>query len=853
MTKNDLLRRAVAVHVGLAIAVLAQGAEPGTEANTKAGVQAWRDATQAPEVRAGQVLKAMSFEQKVALVSGVDPADYAPLAPLGIQPLTRVDASAGLRGDKGVTAFPVPLMLGATFDAALARRYGRAIAVEARGKGWNVILGPTVDVARDGLSGRLTESFGEDPLVNAVMGSEVASGMQGEGVIAMAKHYTVYHTERERLTMNVEVGPRALREVYDLPFHYLIEKARIGSLMGSYPKVNGTFMLENAALLAQIKRHGFHGYMATDFMGGADGIAQFNAGIDSWSLQPFLRKAEGFRDGRIPASRLDDAARRMLWALFSTGTFDRPVTGTPAAVVTNPEHQALAVQVAESGTVLLKNEGNVLPLRRTGQIAVIGPAGKETVTGVMWSTFVDPGQFTTPVEAIAARAGTGAKVVHAQGSLGDAVLPSMSADGGIFAPPVGLVAPDGKPGWQVRYFGSEDFSGAALAQDIVKEIDIKGRPSMAMPAKWSARWVTDYTPDRDGAVRLATSLSGTVKVKVDGKAVVDGARSTAEGFPGSGPNTYPLHGVVQLEKGRKVRIEVEYSSRGAFTGPRIQLGWQGASMIPDAVALAKKSDAAVVFVNQVTGEEMDRDNYALPADQDALVEAVAAANPNTVVVLNTGGAVKMPWLPRVKGVVQMWYPGAASGTAIANVLFGDAEPGGRLPVSFPADESQGPRPYQGGGTVRYDEGVFTGYRYLHKHGQKPLFPFGYGLSYSSFGLDGLEVRAEKGGKGGLADVAATVSVRVKNTGARAGSTVVQVYNGALPAPVDTPAVKLVGFVRVQLPAGGEQVVTIPVERRLLSYWDEKGGKWVTPAGKVSLGVGFNAAEIVQRQEAVLSR
>ena len=836
MTKLKLMRRGVALHVGLAMAILAH-AEPAA--------QPWRDATQSAQVRADQLLKAMSFEQKVALVSAVDPAEYAPLAPLGVPPLTRVDASAGLRGDKGVTAFPVPLQLGATFDAALAREYGKAIAVEARGKGWNVILGPTVDVARDGLSGRLTESFGEDPLVNAVLGSEVAAGMQGEHVIAMAKHYTVYHTERERLTLNVEVGQRALHEVYNLPFNYLVERAGIGALMGSYPKVNGTFMLENARLLSLIKRQGFDGYMATDFMGGADGIAQFNAGIDSWSLQPFLRKAEGFRDGRIPRARLDDAARRTLWALFSTGTFDRPVTDTPAAVVTTPEHQALAVKVAESGTVLLKNEGNVLPLRRTGRIAVIGPAGKEAVTGVMWSTFVDPGQFATPLEAIAAKAGTPAKVAHAQGSLGDVVLPSMSADGGIFAPPVGLVAPDGKPGWHVQYFGTEDHAGAPLGEDTVKEIDINGRPSMATPAKWSAKWVTEYTPDKDGPVRLAASVSGAVKVTVDGNTVIDGARSTADGFPGSGPFTYPLHGVVPLQKGRKVRIEVAYSSRGAFTGPRIQLGWQGASMIPDAVALAKKSDVAVVFVNQVTGEEMDRDNYALPADQDALVEAVAAANPNTVVVLNTGGAVKMPWLPRVKGVVQMWYPGAASGTAIANVLFGDAEPGGRLPVSFPADESQGPRPYRGGGTVRYDEGVFVGYRYLHRHGQKPLFPFGYGLSYASFSLDSLSVRPGRGD-------GATVSVRVKNTGARAGSTVVQVYSGALPAPVETPAVKLVGFARVQLPAGGEQVVTIPVERRLLSYWDEKGNKWVAPAGRVSLGVGFNAAEIAQRQEVQLS-
>jgi len=838
MSTNKQLPSLWGAAVGVLISGLAQAAAPDGAS------QPWRDASQRPEARVEQLFKAMSFEQKVALVSAVDPAEYAPLAPLGVPPLTRVDASSGLRGDKGVTAFPVPLALGATFDAALAREYGRAIAVEARGKGWNVILGPTVDVARDGLTGRLTESFGEDPLVNAVMGANVAAAMQEQGVIAMAKHYSVYHTERERLTMNVDVSRRALHEVYNLPFNYLVEKAGIGSLMGSYPRVNGKFMLENAELLALIKqRGGFRGYMATDFMGGADGVAQFNAGVDSWSLQPFLRKPEAFGDGRIPAARLNDAVRRKLWALFSTGAYDRPVTPTPAAVVTTAAHQALALKVAQSGMVLLKNDDHVLPLKRQGRIAVIGPAGKEAVTGVMWSSFVDPGQFVTPVDAIAAAAGSGAKVVYAQGSLGDIVLPSFSVDGGAFAPPVPLATPDGKPGWQARYFGSEDFSGAVLRDDVVQQIDISGKAHADMPAKWSARWAADYTPDKTGLVRLAVSLSGTVKVKVDGKTVIDGMRSTATGFPGAGPYTYPLQGTVQLAAGRKVRVEVEYATRGAFTGPRIQLGWQPASAIPEAVALARASDVAVVFVNQVTGEEMDRDDYALPADQDALIEAVGAANPNTVVVLNTGGAVKMPWLSRVKGVVQMWYPGAATGTGVASVLFGDADPGGRLPVSFPADESQGIRPYRGGGTIRYDEGVMVGYRYLQKHGQKPLFPFGYGLSYSTYSLRDLAVRPIARG-----DDAALVSVRVKNIGQRAGTTVVQVYSGALPAAIETPQSKLVGFARVELESGAEQVVTIPVERRLLSYWDEKADKWITPKGKLTLGVGLASDQVPLKQE-----
>jgi beta-glucosidase len=282
-------------------------------------------------------------------------------------------------------------------------------------------------------------------------------------------------------------------------------------------------------------------------------------------------------------------------------------------------------------------------------------------------------------------------------------------------------------------------------------------------------------------------------------------------------------------------------------GTRIQLGWQSRSMIPDAVALARASDVALVFVNQVSGEEMDRDNYHLPADQEALIEAVSAVNKNTVVILNTGGAIKMPWLSKVKGVAQMWYPGAAAGTGIARVLFGDADPGGRLPVSFLADESQGPRPYLGGGKISYTEGVMVGYRFLQQHGQKPLFSFGYGLSYSTYALDKLTIKGL-----GSTDVTALVSVRVKNTGARPGTTVVQVYSGALPAPVDTPKAKLVGFAKVHLERGAEQTVTIPVERRLLSYWDEKGDKWVTPKGKVEVAVGFSSEDLVLRGDMPLA-
>jgi len=836
MNISYLLRRGALFSMMLSSAGISHAADAVAETSK----QPWRNATQSTEVRVEQLFKSMTFEQKIALVNGTDPADYAPLAPLGIPALKRVDASSGLRGDTGVTAFPVPLALGASFDTELAEQYGKAIAQEARAKGWNVILGPTVDVARDGRTGRLTEAFGEDPVLSAMMGATVAEAMQKQNIIVMGKHFTAYHTERDRLTMNAIVTKRALHEVFNLPFYYMVEKANIASLMGSYPKVNGKYMLENAELIGLIKDSGkFKGYFATDFMGGADGVAQFNAGIDSWSLQPFFRQPDAFRDGRISAARLNDAVHRMLWALFYTGTFDTPVTTTPAAVVTSPEHQALALHVAESSMVLLKNQDQILPLKRQGQIAVIGPAGTDVVTGPMWSSYVDPGQFITPIDAITAAAGKAVKVVHAQGTIGDFVLPTFGIHEGLFAPGVALTTPDGQPGWQVQYFGSEDFSGSVLKQEVIKEIDVTGKAWTSMPDKWSAKWVTEYTPDKDGLVRLAVSLSGTVRVKVDGKVIIDGMRSTAANFPGAGNLTYPMQGTVQLTGKHKARVEVEYSTKGSFTGTRIQLGWQPNSMIPEAVELAKNSDVAVVFVNQVTGEEMDRDDYTIPADQNALIEAVSAVNSNTVVVLNTGGAVKMPWLSKVKGVVQMWYPGSAVGTGIASVLFGDSDPGGRLPVSFLADESQGANSYHGGGEITYNEGVLVGYKYLQKHGQKPLFPFGFGLSYTAFNFDNLTIRSLD-----ASNDATTVSVKVKNTGSRSGIAVVEVYAGELPAPVETPKAKLIGFAKVFLQKGEERTVTIPVERRLLSYWDEQSDTWVTPKGKVAISIGLSSDNMV---------
>ncbi|MCX5087562.1 glycoside hydrolase family 3 C-terminal domain-containing protein [Streptomyces sp. NBC_00365] len=797
--------------------------------------QPWQDRRKPAARRADALLEAMTFEEQVVLVTAVEVADSKPLEHLGIPAMTRVDASDGLRGDTGVTAFPAPNALAATFDTDLAEKYGTAIGVEARGKGWNVLLGPTVDIDRNPRNGRESEAYGEDPLVSGLMGAAVAKGFQKNDVIAQLKHFTVYNQEEGRNSLDVIVSERALREVYYPAFEHAIRDGGALSVMGSYPKVNGVYACQNEHIITALKQDlGLKGYLGTDYYPSGDRVEEIKAGVDSAALTPDTPK-EAFTDGRIPKERTTDAARRILYALFASGAYDNPLPAVPAATVTTDAHQALARITGEQATVLLKNADGLLPLSKRKTIAVIGPAGKDAMTGVEGSSYVDPGDFTTAVDAIRAKTGAG-RVLFSQGSLGDVALPTIPGD--VFT------APDGTPGLHAEFFAGEFFAGDPLATTTAANVDFRwGNPVSGLPSTWSARWTGRITPPTTGWVRFSTLLSGAAKLVVDGVTVFDNSRFLWDSF--FGPKECALGGVTQLTAGKPVDITVEYTTKDAgFYGPSMKLCWQPDSLIPAAVETAKKADVAVVFVNNYTGEAIDRDDLALPGDQNQLIDAVAAVNPDTVVVLNTSGPMLMPWLGRAKTVLQAWYQGAATGTSIANILYGDAEPGGRLPVTFPANEEQGPSTYRGGkndsanGSITYDEGIYVGYKWYDKHHAKPLFPFGYGLSYTSFSHDRLRVTDR-----GRGDLAAEVSVEVRNTGRRTGSDVVQVYIGHLPTNVDTPAKKLAGFAKVTLKPGERRTVSVPVTRRTLSYWDESKNRWMTPSGKVSVYVGSSAADV----------
>jgi beta-glucosidase len=811
---------------------------------TATAAETWRDTNLTPAERAQALLDVMSVDDKATLVLAADDHELLPLAKYGIPLLRRVDASAGLRGDHNVTAFPVPIALGATFNPELAHDYGEVIGKEARMKNWNIILGPTVDLARNPLFGRITESYGEDPILAGRMGAEVSKGMQASNLIVMAKHFNIYHQELDRLEVVVNLSDRALHELYGLPFEDLMLDAGINSLMLSYPKVNGTWAVENSHLIGIAKSYPeFQGYLATDFGAGAllakgqlgNLVAQFNAGTDSWSLQPGPKPHEPFKDGTISEERLNDAAFRMLYAIFDDGLFDHALPERVAAVATNEEHQAVALKAAIQSIVLMKNEENILPLSNDSTVALIGPSSIDMITGVQGSTYVRPGAYTTPVEAISKAASKPCDVVVSQGTQGDAKISPLTSTPSFFGPSLGLKTQAGSPGMDASYYANATLEGEPFKTEAVDRIVIEGKPDPAVEGPWSAKWTATLTPNSTGRVLFTAVAAGSVKLTIGDDTVIDDTRPAGSFFPGDGGHYfYPMSNSIELEAGKTYNFVVEFTPEGAAWAPSIEIGCQPASMIPQAVEAAKTSEVAIVFVNQATGEEMDRSDLGLPADQDELIEAVAAANPNTIVVLNTPGAVVMPWLEKVQGVLQLWYPGSQGGNALAKVIYGEVDAQGRLPVTFPANMDQGPSHYDGSMEITYDEGVNIGYKYLLKHEQKPLFPFGYGLSYTSFDYSDLSVSDEE----------QSVTITVKNTGDRKGSTIVQVYAGELPTTeVETPLKKLAAFQKVCLDAGASKTVTLPLDARVFNYWDESSNRWKTPAGDVEIFVGTSVEDI----------
>ncbi len=801
-----------------------------------AGDRPWLDAKQTPSCRALEVIPQMTHAEKLAFRVG--------LPRLGLNATGAGDGPFGLAAGGGrggapsptaqnTTTFPDELAVASTFDRELTRRLGQAIGEEFSGKGSSEILGPTVNLARTWHWGRATESFGEDPYLMTELATPEIAALQAQHVVVVLKHYAVYDQETDRQVLNETVGEKALNEIYLPSFRSAVEKAHVGGIFCAFASLNGgPAVCSSGEQLGLLRKWGFDGFVRPE--AAPDAALAAKAGSDE--IQGAALDA-AIQSGKLAESDLDLIVYRHLVPMFRLGVFDIP-KGTPETDVSTAEHKKIGLALAEEGAVLLKNKGGVLPLSGVKSIAVIGDdAGAAASVQATNSAVPVAGKLSVPSEAIAARAGAGVKVVYEKGTLGIGPLPAVPASA-----------------WKLTgtYYRGAGWTGDPVATQADTTIDFTAPPVDALnpapaaggtaagggrgrggPARipWSARWEGSLTPTSTGMYRFSVNASGTARLLVSGKPVVEIPKQSG---------VVTVTGMVSLTAGQSVPIRVECTGTGA-----IHVGWQTPEqdVLAAAVKAAKESDVAIVFAGERGGEGYDRTGLRTPGDLDAVIEAVAAVNPKTVVVLNTAGPVAMPWLDKVSGVVEAWYPGQFDGEAIAAILFGDVNPSGRLPMTFPVDETQGPATkadeYPGDGkNANYSEGVLVGYRWYDAKNQTPLFPFGFGLSYTSFQYSGAKVEHKAGDD-------ATVSVKVTNSGKRAGSEVVQLYLG-FPAEAAEPPKQLKGFGRVELKPGESKVVTMTVNKDSLAAWDESAHDWKVYPGKYAVEVGASSRDIRYR-------
>jgi beta-glucosidase len=849
-------RTAAALAVSaLALAVAAASAPAPAQAGPTASTapptpsaQPWRNPHQPPGKRTAELLAALSTSQKIQLALG----NFAALATFGVPVLTADDGPDGLR-NPGTTALPSGQALAAAFDRGLARDYGAVIGSEARGEGFSEWLGPAVDIARTPLAGRQPEAEGEDPFLAGQTAAGIIRGAQSQHIISTLKHYTAYNQDWGRIGFPVSpdarsagvstvVSRRALQEIYEAPFRTAVRRGHVASVMCSYNEINGLQSCQNPATLGDLRQAGLRGFVIPDFgFAVRDPVAAARAGVDLPALpgNPSGLTTADFTSGRIPAARLTGIDRRILYAIFATGLFDHPLPAHKATRVSTAAHRRVSTRVAEAGMVLLKNRHQILPLSsKDRSVALIGPAGDDAVfvTGGSAGVPLAAGQAVTPRSGITARAAAaGVRVTAVQGSAGDAASPTLV--------PTTALAPSGGngPGLLGRYWSNGGFTGTPVLTRVDPAVDLGAGPTAAGPL-WSAKWTGTLTPPATGLYRFTLAESGIATLKIAGRAFGPAYREATQFI--TGPH-YVLQGTVRLTAGRPVPVEIDYSSLSGLFSKEIHFGWQTPSQsgIPAAVAAARRARVAVVFANDAQGEGMDRTSLALPGDQNQLISAVARANPHTVVVLNTGGPVLMPWLHRVAGVLETWYPGQTFGTAIAAVLFGDASPGGRLPVTFPASNSQGPAPvtepahYPGvSGTEHYDEGLKIGYRWYTATRQRPLFPFGFGLSYGGFAVSAVHGKYRPG------TGTATVTARVTSTSSRAGPATAELYLISPPAAHE-PSRQLKGFAHVNLAPGQGRRVVFRLSRAGLAFFSPARNRFTVAPGRYTVLVGTSSADL----------
>jgi beta-glucosidase len=800
----------------------------------------------------------MTLEESVSLLAGADFWRTVAVPRLGVPQIKVTDGPAGARGGgalvggKRTAAFPVGIALGASWSTELLQQVGELLAREVRDKGASVVLAPTLNLFRNALNGRNFENYSEDPVLTGRLAIAFVRGVQSKGVGATPKHFVGNESEFERDSISSEIPERALRELYLRPFEMVVKEATPWAIMTGYNRLSGTFCSEHVRLLEEILRRewGFDGLVMSDWGGTHSAGASARAGLDLEMPGPAKARAdllaEAERDADVRAA-VRQRALQVLHLVERTAAFATPtdVRDEAEREIEYPDTRALIRRAAAEGMVLLKNAG-LLPLPADARVAVVGP--NAAVARVMGggSAQINAHRQVSPLDGLAAALGAD-RAAHAVGCDNDRYLPVPAVVTTIeFRAAVG---------------------GELLAREQRSQAEAQWvqLPAGLTGQAFHARLSLVVTVPEDGEYELSLVSTGLSRLYLGDQLVVDNWNGWRPGGVPAGLGSREARCKRALPAGA-VELVAEYGPRSFAAGvaplQAIRIGFGRGlpdSTVTEAAAVAAAADYAIVCIGTTAEWETegeDRWGLDLPGRQDELVHAVARANPRTVVVLQTGGPVHMPWLDAVPAVIQAWFPGQEAGHAIADVLLGKAEPGGRLPQTFPRSLDDDPThpltpdvQYPGaGGKVEYREGLFTGYRHVDRAGTQPLFPFGFGLGYASFELADLVATPDRLAPGATLSITATV----KNTSARAGSTVIQVYVKDLAASLERPAKELKAFAKVYLAAGQAQAVQLTLDMRSLAYYDDALDAWVAEAGEFELLVGQSSADLPLRTRFALA-
>ena len=796
-----------------------------------------------------KLIQDLTLREKISLMSGFNSWYTNKIERLGVPSIKMSDGPNGVRGDstsgKSSACFPCAISIGSTWDMDLINQLGVALGEEAKVKDVDVLLGPTINIHRHPLGGRHFESFSEDPFLTGKIATEYVKGVQSQNVAACLKHFIGNDTEYERHLVSSNIDEKTLREIYLLPFEMGVKEGNAQVVMSAYNKLNNIYCSSHKELLIDILKDewGFDGYVVSDWGAALETEENARGGLDLempgpgnvWGDQLYAAVSEG----KVEEELINDKVRRILNIASFSKRFENP-TNKPEESNDSAEHRKLLKKAAASGMVLLKNN-DLLPLKTDiKNLAIIGPNAKEAQIIGGGSASLKPHYQAHPLEAFENKLGDQINISYAKGCHTHKYLPKVKEE-----------LMDDEKGFLVEYFEGSKFDENILveehlignkfwvfegfAKDVIAKFD---RPDI------SVRFSCAYTPDISGNHEFEIFGIGKARLFIDGKELIDNWTETSPGEAFFSFSSDSKKALVDLDEGKTYQLEIRYKFEGNF--PAIYIGCQTpdkVNLFDEALEVAKAADQVVLIVGTNSDWETegnDRSDFNLPANQNHLIEEVLQVNPNTLVVLNTGSPVKMPWADRAEAILQTWFAGQEFGNAMVDIITGAINPSGRLPTSFPKNIEDTPafNSYPGKDLqMNYEEKLLVGYRWYDKKDIKTLFPFGHGLSYTQFEYTDLEVEIQANNK-------VSCTFLIQNTGLIAGAETAQCYIGYKTDDHSEPKKTLQGFSKITLNQGDKSKVEINLNSRNFSSWNEAKQNWEVRSGSYEIFIGSSAENII---------